>query len=437
VEHFYDYKIQKLFSYEAMRMKKLGVRYDAIHVDGHLEHFTYLVIIRNPSRFNIGALWTCFHPKIWRTIILSSFLTILATFCIFFKIFCLQKKLWLLLNSVSLVVFASLIEQSHQPTFTSTSRAYMKIPYCVKRQLPSRIIICFWIMIAFMFSSSYKSVLYSVLIKPPSISIPKNIHELTNEEHGLSIVTSDIDSLDRLIEHIEGIKDTQNLSLPLHLQKLYEQVIRVSNEKYGSRNIPLVQIFHRIHHNDKTSLKRKDDDSSNLVMSLNPSKFAIFDSVLKLQRLQKFIHKFFPSFTVILSPTLDRDLIKMYHWTCTRTIMHPIFDEGFMHLNEAGFYDIWHKYFLHYEEFKRDHHNLDTEKCQYQDPHCQLKAARDEKGETETGILNLDTLFGFLAFYAALLTLPMAGFCIERAILTLASVKKSKPIDKLTQLCGK
>jgi hypothetical protein len=434
-EDFYNYKIREIFSYKAMRQpNSVGFRFEAIHVDGHLEHFTYLVIIRNPSRFNINALWNCFHPKVWRTIFLAGVLTVLATFLIFFKTFRLQEKLWFLLYSVSLVVFASLIEQSRSP-FTKTSQVYTRIPYYVKRLSPARLIICCWVIIAFVFSSSYKSVLYSVLIKPPSISIPKNIHELTNEKHGLSIVTSDTDSLDNLIDHIEGIKGQQNLSLPLHLQKLHEQVISASSKKYKSQNIPLVQIFHSIHHNDKTFLKSENDDNSTSVTSLNPKKFAIFDSILKLKRLQKFIHKFFPSFKVFMSPTLDQDLIKMYHWTCTRTIMHPIFDEGAMHLNEAGFYDIWHEYFLHYEErreiqeFEQEHRNLYAQKCQEQDAIClahQSKAEHDEiyeNDELKNGILNIETIFGFLASYAALLTLPIAAFCIERTIFILTNLK--------------
>jgi hypothetical protein len=179
-ESVYRHVVQKRSSYKAMQ--KESARYDAIQINSRVDHFTFAIVDRTFTRgvsISLSALLQTFHWKIWVSLLGCAGFVILSMSMIglnFSESKQLQKILHLF-ETITLLIFASTVDQS-QSGLIEVKRIYKRTPDIARKQTASRVMIMCWLLIAFGFSNSYKSVMLACFIHPSLPSLPENLDQL-------------------------------------------------------------------------------------------------------------------------------------------------------------------------------------------------------------------------------------------------------------------
>ncbi|OXA59866.1 hypothetical protein Fcan01_06064 [Folsomia candida] len=416
MENVYRHEIQTEHSYKEMRLKL--DRFDGIHINSRVDHFTFAIVDTLSSsqvvNISLNALWNTFHWKIWVSVVGCGVIVILTIFSIYFRIFKKFGKLAYLFQSLCFLILASAVEQS-APAFTKLKAVYKRNEEMARNLTACRVMVFYWLLIAFGFSSSYKSVMLAVWIRPTSPIVPGNLDQLL--ESKLRIFSMHGGILDRLKDDIEGAKKDQGLKMPWQLNETMNRIERVSDTAAF-----LIDLLNKIKGNNVQDKPKEsdDDDDDEIEIAYNSSlyKFVIFDTVVRLHKLSKFSSAHLPQLSVTVSPMIHRDLAQSYHWTCARSFFFPIFQVTAMSLYEFGFYEKWQEYFSRYED-RRDRQlflmkfncttltTIDGGENIKDDAHC------DNANNIVREGFGIAAFQGFLIMYSILMVLCGTVFLLE------------------------
>lgn len=330
------------------KMKTKIERYDTIHVYGRIEYFSYAIVEDGQrSGLNLtGRLVRCFHWNVWVVLVLSG-ISVIIGISLFYRNYS-TDNFPLLVGTVFISVFSSVLDQ-YQANCTKVN--YRKSTHCGVSS--SRILFGIWILLAFGFSCSYKSVLLSVLVSPSVITPPPDISSLIASK--LPLITSNYKLLKELIDHINRTSVLAEINLPQYMEDLID--------KFDTSLYRPTETLHLSHIFGALSIQRMHTNQT-----AGYQKFAIFDFKHSLTKFKNFISKNFPQIQIAPASSASdsnarTDLAMLYRWSCSRQFVINVIQRYAMSLYETGFYNKWEEYFFLGQELRERSSFVETFNC--------------------------------------------------------------------------